>query len=73
MLDDGTYDVVVVDATEGPEDGDVALELTFLDGAHKGEVVQVTARGIGRDPLDLLAVPGTLVVTDGEPSVHLEG
>jgi hypothetical protein len=73
MLDDGTYDVLVVDAAEGSGPGVVGLELTVLDGTHKGEVVKVTASGIERDPLDLLGIPGTLVVVDGEPRVHLEG
>jgi hypothetical protein len=72
VLEDGTYDVVVVDASDGA-DGAVALELTVLGGAHRGEMVNVTASGLGRDPLDLLAVPGTLVVADGRPEVSLEG
>jgi hypothetical protein len=73
VLADGTYDVVVVDATEGARPGEVGLDLTVLAGPHKGEVVRVTAAGVGRDPLDLLAVPATLTVSDGEPSVQLEG
>ena len=73
MLDDGSYDVLVVDAAEGSGAGVVGLELTVLDGPHKGEVVKVSATGIDRDPLDLLGIPGTLVVTAGEPRVHLEG
>ena len=73
MLPDGSYDVVVVDAQEGSEAGAVALELTLLAGEHKGEVVRITATGIDRDPLDLLAVPGTLVVEGGTPRVILEG
>ena len=73
MLEDGSYDVVVIDAREGAADGDVALELAVLGGAHKGEMVRITAAGMGRDPLDLLALPGTLVVDGGEPHVHLDG
>ncbi len=42
-------------------------------GDHRGEVVTVAASGLGRDPLDLLAVPATLTVLDGEPTVSLEG
>jgi hypothetical protein len=72
VLDDGTYDVVVVDA-EAADGGCVALELTVLAGPHKGELVRVTAVGITRDPLDLLAVPATLVVANGQPRVQLEG
>ena len=73
MLEDGTYDVVVVDADEGAEAGSVSLDLAVLAGPHKGELVTLTAAGLGRDPLDLLAVPATLVVTDGRPLVTLEG
>ncbi|MCU1358416.1 MAG: hypothetical protein JWM89_3834 [Acidimicrobiales bacterium] len=73
VLEDGSYDVVVVDATEGGGDGDVALELAVLSGEHKGEMVKVTAVALGRDPLDLLAVPATLAVEGGIPRVVLEG
>ncbi len=72
VLEDGSYDVVVVDA-EAADGGGVAMELTVLAGAHKGELVRVTATGITRDPLDLLAIPATLVVTNGQPRVQLEG
>lgn len=80
MLADGTYDVLVVDAQavddEAVDDeaaeGAVSLDLTILAGEHKGEVVTVRATGLDADPLDLLAVPGTLVVAGGEPRVALE-
>lgn len=74
MLDDGRYDVFVVDAVAAAGDADVVLlELAVLAGARKGEVVAVSAQGLGRDPIDLLGAPGTLTVTAGEPSVDLEG
>ena len=75
MLEDGTYDVVVVDAeAAGPSDTDgVRVEVTILGGPHRGELVAVTAAGLRRDPLDLLAVPGTLVVAEGRPALTLEG
>lgn len=72
MLDDGTYDALVVDADEA-EGGGVSIELTIIAGPAKGEVVTVVGRGMGGDPLDLLGVPGTLTVTDGTPSLRLEG
>jgi len=72
MLEDGTYDALVVDATDGP-DGTIALDVTILVGEHKGEILTITASGLGRDSLDLLAVPATLVVRDGEPTIELEG
>ena len=71
MLDDGTYDALVVDA-EAREGGGVSIELTVVAGPAKGEVVTLVARGMAGDPVDLLGVPGTLTVTDGVPSLRLE-
>lgn len=71
VLGDGTYDVLVVDADEA-EGSDVRVEVTILAGEHKGEVVSLTASGLRRDPLDLLAAPGTLVVRDGTPTLTIE-
>lgn len=73
MLADGIYDVLVVDA-EALDDppGAIRVELTILAGAAKGEVVALTAVGLDRDPLDLLAEPGTMTVTDGEPHFALD-
>jgi hypothetical protein len=72
VLDDGTYDAMVLDAAENG-DGTMAMQLTVLGGPHKGEVVAVKVSGLARDALDLLAVPATLTVSEGEPSVALEG
>jgi hypothetical protein len=70
-LDDGTYDALVVDATPDP-DGSCRVDLTLLDGAHKGAVVAVRARGMADRALDLLGVPATLVVEGGTPHVTFE-
>ena len=64
-LPDGTYDVVVVDATA--DDDALAIEITILAGAHKGEVVGIRAIGLDVDELELLGLPGTLTVEDGAP------
>jgi hypothetical protein len=71
MLPDGTYDVIVVDATEAAG-GVLSLEVALLAGEHKGEVVSLQAQGLRIDELDALGVPGTLTVRDGAPSVVLE-
>lgn len=71
VLEDGTYDVLVVDA-EATEGG-IRLDLTVVAGPHKGEVITLGARGLHRDPLDLLGVPGTVVVAEGRPRLTLEG
>jgi hypothetical protein len=73
VLEDGTYDAIVVDAEPGSEPGSVVLELAIAAGRHKGELVPITAGNLGRDPLDLLAVPATITVAGGSPSVTLEG
>jgi hypothetical protein len=74
VLADGTYDVVVVDATDLDDPpGAIQIELTLLAGEHKGELLALTTSTLGRDPLDLLAAPGTLVVADGVPHLRLEG
>jgi hypothetical protein len=65
QLDDGTYDVLVIDATA---DGDaLALEITIISGDRKGEVVGLRATGLDVDELELLGLPGTLTVENGVP------
>lgn len=70
MLEDGSYDALVVDATA--DDRGIALELTIVAGAHKGEVVSVRTTGAGFDELDILGMPGTLVVENGVPTFAIE-
>jgi len=73
-LPDGRYDAVIVDA-EGVDGDDrlISLDLAIAGGEHRGEIVTVTASGLAvRDPIDLLAVPVTLTVDDGNPSVRLD-
>jgi hypothetical protein len=74
-LADGTYDVFVVDATEATlEDGTevVRLELTVTSGEHKGEVVPLTATGLGRSEIDLMGMPATLTVDGGAPTITID-
>lgn len=77
MLDDGTYDVIVVDADllEGQALGGadvIRLDLTILAGEHKGEMVSMRATGLAVDEVTALGLPGTLTVRAGEPSVILD-
>jgi hypothetical protein len=73
MLEDGTYDVFVVDANDDDEDANVVhVTLTVLSGPHKGEVLTLHARGLERESVELFGVPGTLVVRDGVPHLDLE-
>lgn len=76
LLPDGVYDAFVVWIDER-DDGMIAVDLTVIAGAHKGDVVcviaspdvtRVTLRvGPGADALDLVGVPCTLHVEGGEP------
>lgn len=72
MLEDGTYEAIVVEAEDGPTPGSVVLHLAVAAGANRGQVVTVTATGLDVVPLDVLAVPATVVVHDGSPVVTLE-
>lgn len=71
VLEDGSYDALVVDATPG-DDGSCAVELTILSGPHKGEVVTVRRSGLADQALDLLGIPATLTVAGGAPKVVFE-
>lgn len=70
-LEDGTYDVIVVEATTRA-DGTITLELAVSSGPHRGEVVAVNATHLAREWTELLATPGTLTVRNGEPRVTLD-
>ena len=71
MLDDGDYDVLVVDAEPVEGEPDVtSLDLTIVSGETKGEMVSVRAQGLG-DAIGLLGLPGTLTVAEGRPSVQI--
>jgi hypothetical protein len=73
-VNDGTYDVFVIDAEiEGDGASRVAhLDLTIIAGEHKGEVLSVAAAGMAGDEFELIGMPATLVVTDGAPSVTID-
>jgi hypothetical protein len=66
MLDDGRYDVIVVDARENA-DKSIELEIAVASGARRGDMVTITATHMSRGVIDLLAMPATLIVDDGEP------
>ena len=70
VLDDGTYDALVVDARA---DADALhLELTIVSGPHKGEVVALRATGLPVDEVGALGLPGTLRVENGVPSFAVD-
>ena len=71
MLNDGRYDALIVDA-RADDDGTVHVEVTITSGPAKGDVVQIRGRFPGRDELDLLAAPVTLVVSEGRPTLTLD-
>jgi hypothetical protein len=70
VLEDGLYDALVVDATSDGET--MSLDLTILGGAHKGEVVSVRATGLDVDDVEILGMPGTLIVEKGVPAFTVE-
>ena len=73
MLADGTYDAIVVDATDvDAGNAGVRLELTIVAGPHKGDVVAVRAEHLAMTAVETLGLPARLVVTDQRPEVVLE-
>ena len=73
MLEDGTYDAVIVDADETePGSGVIHVELTVIAGPQIGQVVSVRGRFDVVDPIELLGLPATLVVEDGQPDLRVE-
>jgi hypothetical protein len=66
---DGVYDAFVVWA-ETRDDGAIALDLAITAGARKGDVVSVRAANAPRAAIDLVGMPCTLHVRDGEPRVE---
>lgn len=71
LLDDGTYDVVVIDAREDEHDV-VHLDVTVVSGTEKGNVVHLSGLRGKRGAVDLLGLPATLHVVDGESRLRFE-
>ena len=64
-LPDGTYDAFILWA-ETREVG-VALECTITSGERRGDVVNiVTSSFVARDPISLVGLSCTLIVSDNE-------
>lgn len=71
-LPDGEFEVIVVDVSPIGE-----VDLAIVSGERKGEVLRLRHEvAAGADPadlfLDLLGMPGTLMVADGQPDLALE-
>jgi hypothetical protein len=80
MLPNGTYDAIVVEAEE-VADADIRLELAITLGPHIGRVIALRGRHVDTkrrpttlplDPIQLLGIPGTLIVRNGEPTFRPE-
>jgi hypothetical protein len=74
-LPDGVHDAFLMDVHTGTDDLGrpvQRLDLTVVAGAHKGLVVTVvTGQPLGEE-IDLIGMPATITVTDGEPSVTVD-
>lgn len=70
-LPDGRYDVFVVDA-ESVDATTMRVELAMVTGDEKGDVFAIRGPLFDDDPVMLLGLPGTLVVTDGVPRLELD-
>jgi len=70
-MPDGRYDVFVVDA-ETIDDRTMRVELAMVTGADKGDVFAIRGPHLADDPVMLLGLPGTLVVTGGVPRLEID-
>ena len=70
-MPDGRYDVFVVDA-ETVDETTMRVELAMVTGEDKGYVFAIRGPLLDDDPVMLLGLPGTLVVTDGVPRLELD-
>jgi hypothetical protein len=68
VLDDGTYDAIVVDARAGDDDV-LDLELTITAGPRKGEIVTVHAQHLALTAVETLGLPADLIVRGGKPQL----
>lgn len=70
---DGRYDVMIVDAGPHPtHDAMLQLDITITSGDLKGEVLTLGAGGAPGSDIDLMGLPGTLVVSGGVPTLTIE-
>ena len=70
-LPDGRYDVLIVDAEEVDDDS-MRVELAMVTGEDKGDVFALRGPRLADDPIELLGLPGTLVVVDGVPRLVVD-
>ena len=71
VMRDGTYDVLIVDA-ETIDEHTMRVEIAMVTGDDKGAVFAINGPHLARDPIDLLGLPGVLVVEDGVPRLRVE-
>lgn len=71
-LDDGTYDVLVIDARES-DDELWQLELAVVSGAHKGAVVHLSGPRRDREATSVLGLPATLRVDGASLRLSFDG
>ena len=72
-LSDGVYDAFVIDVEQDKKNFAIAhVELTITSGERKGEVVRVRATQLQREPLELIGLPVTLTVSEGQPRLSFD-
>ena len=70
-MPDGRYDVFIVDA-ETIDETTMRVELAMVTGDDKGDVFAIRGPLLADDPVELLGLPGTLIVTDGVPRLQVD-
>lgn len=70
-MPDGRYDVFIVDA-ETIDETTMRVEVAMVTGDDKGDVFAIRGPLLADDPIELLGLPGTLIVTDGVPRLQVD-
>jgi hypothetical protein len=70
-MPDGTYDVFIIDA-ETIDEETMRVEIAMVTGDNKGDVFAINGPHLARDPIDVLGLPGVLVVEGGVPRLRVE-
>lgn len=70
-MPDGRYDVFIVDA-ETIDETSMRVELAMVTGDAKGDVFAIRGPLLADDPVELLGLPGTLIVADGVPRLQVD-
>jgi hypothetical protein len=70
-LPDGTYDALIIDVARDDKDA-TRVEFVITRGEQKGNVLALRAASLNRSETDLIGMPVTITIVNGEPRVRFD-